>query len=152
MNSFHQRSYHYTFVLVDQQDDIRQRQNIEAIFTPNGREEFKKPRQRENRGRGNPQFVKHSTLRTRQYVRVHAVFVKILVDPWKITTIIYFVWTLTRIELNYIQPWPIQKRFSSALKCLLFKNWTTKLKINIVNGLSYDIRVILNNFELPRNM
>ena len=35
------------------------------------------------------------------------------------------------------------------LKCLLFKNWTTKLKINIVNGLSY---VILNNFELPRNM
>jgi hypothetical protein len=81
MNSFHQRSYHYTFVLVDQQDDIRQRQNIEAIFTPNGREEFKKPRQCENRGRGNPQFVKHSTLRTRQYVRDHAVFVKILVDP-----------------------------------------------------------------------
>ena len=70
-----------TFVLVDQQDDIRQRQNIEAIFTPNGREEFKRPRQRENRGRGNPQFVKHSTLRTRQYVRDHAVFVKILVDP-----------------------------------------------------------------------
>jgi hypothetical protein len=28
------------------------------------------------------------------------------------------------------------------LKCLLFKNSTTKLKINIVNGLSYDIRVI----------
>jgi hypothetical protein len=38
------------------------------------------------------------------------------------------------------------------LKYLLLKNWNTKLKINIVNGLSYDIWVILNNFELPRNM
>jgi hypothetical protein len=58
-----------------------EKSNIEAVFTPNGQEEFKRPRQRENRGRGNPRFVKHSTLRTRQYVRDHAVFVKILVDP-----------------------------------------------------------------------
>ena len=71
----------FTFVLVDQQDDLSQRQNIAAELVPNGEEHFKRPRQRENRGRGDPQFVKHSTLRTRQYIRDHAVYIKILVDP-----------------------------------------------------------------------
>jgi hypothetical protein len=71
----------HTFVLVDQQDDPDQRQDIEVAFTPSGQEEFKRPRQRENEGMGKPQFVKHSTLRTRQYIRDHAVYVKILVDP-----------------------------------------------------------------------
>ena len=71
----------YTFVLVDQQDDLGQRQNIEKVITPRGEEEFKRPRQRENEGRGEPQFVKHSTLRTRQYIGDHAVYIKIVVDP-----------------------------------------------------------------------
>ena len=71
----------YKFVLVDQQDDLSQRQNIEKVITPGREEEFKRPRQHENLGRGTPQFVKHSVLRTRQYIRDHAVFVKILVDP-----------------------------------------------------------------------
>ena len=71
----------HTFVLVDQQDDLGQRQNIEVAFTPNGQEHFKRPRQRENGGMGIPRFVKHSTLRTGQYIRDHAVYIKILVDP-----------------------------------------------------------------------
>jgi hypothetical protein len=71
----------FTFVLVDQQDDLSQRQNIEAALTPAGEEGFKRPRQRDNEGRGKPQFVKHSTLRTRQYIRDHTVYIKILVDP-----------------------------------------------------------------------
>jgi hypothetical protein len=71
----------FTFVLVDQQDDLGQRQNIEVAFTPNGQEHFKRPRQRENKGMGISQFVKHSTLRTGQYIRDHAVYIKILVDP-----------------------------------------------------------------------
>jgi hypothetical protein len=70
-----------TCVLVDQQDDLSQRQNIEAVITPSGEEEFKRPRQREYRGWGEAQFVKHSTLRTRQYIRDHVVYIKILVDP-----------------------------------------------------------------------
>ena len=70
-----------TFVLVDQQDDLSQRQNIEAVLTPRGQEEFKRPRQRENVSMGKPQFVKHSTLRTRQYIRDHAVYIKIMVEP-----------------------------------------------------------------------
>jgi hypothetical protein len=71
----------FTFVLVDQQDDLGQRQNIEEALTPSGQEHFKRPTQRGNAIIGEPQFVKHSTLRTRQYIRDHAVYIKILVDP-----------------------------------------------------------------------
>ncbi len=39
----------FTFVLVDQQDDLSQRQNIEHAFVPEGQEEFERPRQRENK-------------------------------------------------------------------------------------------------------
>ena len=34
----------FTFDLVDQQDDLGQRQNIWAVLTPRGEEEFKRPR------------------------------------------------------------------------------------------------------------
>ncbi|CAB4020837.1 TNF receptor-associated factor 4-like [Paramuricea clavata] len=71
----------YTFVLVDQQDDLSQRQNITYSDVPEGEKEFKRPRQRENVGCGENQFVKHSTLRTRQYIRDHAVYMKIIIDP-----------------------------------------------------------------------
>ncbi|XP_028418593.1 TNF receptor-associated factor 2-like [Dendronephthya gigantea] len=70
-----------TFILVDQQDDIAQRQNVEYILIPLGEKEFKRPRQRENEGWGTKEFIKHSTLRSRQYIRDHAVYIKILVDP-----------------------------------------------------------------------
>ena len=70
----------FTFVLVDQQDNLSQRQNIEETIVPERQKCFKRPRQCENHPWGQPQFVKHSTLRTRQYVRDHAVDIKILVD------------------------------------------------------------------------
>jgi hypothetical protein len=71
----------HTFVLVDQQDDLGQRQNIGYTIVPDGEAEFKRPRQRENGGWGKAQFVKHSTLRSRQYIGDHAVYIKILIDP-----------------------------------------------------------------------
>ena len=71
----------FTFVLVDQQHDLSQRQNIEHAVVPHGEETFKRPRQRENIGWGRQTFVKHSNLRTRQYIRDHMVYIKILVDP-----------------------------------------------------------------------
>jgi hypothetical protein len=70
-----------TFVLVDQQDDLSQRQNIKKALTPNGEEGFKRPRLRDNAGMGEPQFVKYSTLRARQYIRDHAAHIKINVEP-----------------------------------------------------------------------
>ena len=71
----------FTFILVDQQDDLSRRQNIKRGIVPRGEEMFKRPRQRENKGGGSPQFVKHSTLRTLQYIRDHTVYIKIVVDP-----------------------------------------------------------------------
>jgi hypothetical protein len=71
----------YTFVLVDQQDDLSQRKNITYSAVPEGEINFKRPRQRENLGRGFSQFVKHSTLRTRQYIRDHAVYIKVIIGP-----------------------------------------------------------------------
>ena len=71
----------YTFILVDQQDDLSRRENIEVTMGPQGEEMFQRPRQRENDGAGEPQFVKHSTLRTRQYIRDHTVYIKIVIYP-----------------------------------------------------------------------
>ena len=71
---------YYTFVLVDQQDDLSQRENIKVVFAPGAQEVYQRPRQRENKGVGKSQFVKHSTLRTRQYIRDHAVYIKVMID------------------------------------------------------------------------
>ena len=75
------QSVSVTFVIVDQQDNLGQRQNIEAALVPAGEVEFKRPRQRENEGYGYKDFVKHSILRARRYIRDHAVYIKIVVDP-----------------------------------------------------------------------
>ena len=69
-----------TFVLVDQQDDLTRRQNIKMELVPDGQEVLRRPKQRENKGLGYQQFVKHSTLRTRQYISDNTVFINILVD------------------------------------------------------------------------
>ena len=49
----------FTFVLVDQQDDLSQRENTKYAIVPCGEELFGRPRQRENDGLGQQQFVKH---------------------------------------------------------------------------------------------
>ncbi len=69
-----------TFVLVDQENDLRQRQNVEKALVPEGQEVLKRPRQRENGSLGYQNFVKHSTLRGRQYIKNDTVYIKILVD------------------------------------------------------------------------
>ena len=71
----------YIFVLVDQQDDPSQKQNIRSVIIPNENESYKRPWQHANSGVGLRQFAKHSTLRTRQYIRDHAVYIKIIIDP-----------------------------------------------------------------------
>ena len=74
-------SKRYTFVLVDQQDDLNQRQNIKYSGVPQGEKNFTRPRQRESMGWGTPDFVKHSTLHSRQYIRDYAVYIKVIIDP-----------------------------------------------------------------------
>ena len=73
----------HTFVLVDQQGDLDQRQNISYTAVPDGDAEFERPkqRQREKVGRGKYKFAKHSTLRTRKYIKNHTVYIKVFIDP-----------------------------------------------------------------------
>jgi TNF receptor-associated factor 4 len=71
----------FTFVLVDQQDDLSQRQNNKLAIVTEGENPFQRPREHKNTGGGRPQFVKHSTLRTRQYIRDDTVYIKIMIDP-----------------------------------------------------------------------
>ena len=71
----------YTFTLIDQQDDLSQRKNIEEDVIPQGEENFERPRQLQNNGFGERQFAKHSTLRTRQYIQDHNVLIKLFIDP-----------------------------------------------------------------------
>ncbi|CAB4042950.1 TNF receptor-associated factor 4-like [Paramuricea clavata] len=71
----------FTVILVDQQDDLSQRQNIKVAIVTVGENTFQRPREHKNTGGGYRQFVKHSTLRTRQYIRDDAVYIKIMVDP-----------------------------------------------------------------------
>ena len=66
--------------MVDQQDDVSQRENIQGTIGPEGEEMFQRPRQRENEGVGKSRFVTHSTLRPRQYIRDHTVYIKITID------------------------------------------------------------------------
>ena len=69
------------FVLVDQQDDLDHRENMQVTISPKDEKMFQRPRQRENEGAGQSQFAKHSTLRTRQYIRDHTVYIKIFIHP-----------------------------------------------------------------------
>ena len=68
------------FDLVDQQDDPNKKENISETV-PKGEKQLKRPRQRENEGWGYDRFVKLSTLRTRQCIRDHAVYIKVFIDP-----------------------------------------------------------------------
>ena len=71
----------YSLILVDLQDDLDQRQNIQVTIGPRAEEEFQRPRWRENRGGGKVRFVKHSTLQIRQYIKDDTAYIKLVIDP-----------------------------------------------------------------------
>ena len=71
----------YTFVLVDQEDVLSQRENVKVEVVPKGEEMFYRPKQHEIKGGGTIRFVKHSSLHTRQYIRDDTVFIKVFIDP-----------------------------------------------------------------------
>ena len=71
----------YTFTLIDQQDNEEERKNITHTVTPEGEDEFKKPIEKENKGRGKPAFVSHATLKTRKYIEDGTVFITVTIEP-----------------------------------------------------------------------
>ncbi|XP_028393265.1 TNF receptor-associated factor 2-like isoform X2 [Dendronephthya gigantea] len=71
-----------TFIVVDQQNNEAPVHNHEKDLHPEGEEEFEKPMfGRSNQGLGFPQFVLHSTLRKRQYVRNHTLYIAVSIQP-----------------------------------------------------------------------
>lgn len=71
----------HTFTLVDQQDDELQRQNHFMTMVPDGNVAFKRPQADENDAYGFPQFVSHSTLRSRKYIKDNVVYIRMQVYP-----------------------------------------------------------------------
>ena len=70
----------YTFTLIDQQDNEKERKNIVGTMTPQGEDEFKRPNEKENEGRGCAKFVSHATLRTRKYIKDDTVFITVSIE------------------------------------------------------------------------
>ena len=70
----------YTFTLIDQQDNEEERKNILRTYTPTGQDEFKRPIEKENMGRGFATFVSHATLRKRKYIKDDTVFITVSIE------------------------------------------------------------------------
>ena len=71
----------YTFTLIDQQDNEKERENIEWSVTPKGEKDFEKPKDLANPGLGCPNVVSHTTLETRKYIKDDNVLITVSVEP-----------------------------------------------------------------------
>ena len=68
------------FIVVDQQSEGLQVNNYQKIMTPEGEENFKRPVAESNKGRGFPNFMLHSTARTRQYIKNGAMYIAVGIE------------------------------------------------------------------------
>ena len=67
-----------TFTLVDQQDNVQQRENIVMHFRANTKlENFARPVSDENPGRGYARFVSHDKLKTRRFIVDDTLFIQV---------------------------------------------------------------------------
>ena len=66
-----------SFIVVDQQDNGLQVYNYEK--TSQGQEDFSRPVVESNPGHDFPRFMLHSTLRTRQYIKSHTVYIAVAI-------------------------------------------------------------------------
>ena len=76
---FHQK---VIFVLVDQQDNLEERDNVVMHFRANTKlENFARPVSEENPGRGYARFVSHDKLKSRRYIVDDTLFIQVAVSP-----------------------------------------------------------------------
>ena len=69
------------FIVVDQQDSRQQVSNYEMTLIPEGQETFNRPVAESSKSyNGFSQFMPHSTLRTRQYIKNHAVYIVVAIE------------------------------------------------------------------------
>ena len=72
----------YMFIVIDQQDEGYCREDhVMEVVPEEGEIFFDRPQQSENEGCGSDQFILHSKLRTRKYIKDNAVCVKVLIEP-----------------------------------------------------------------------
>ena len=72
----------FTFTLIDQQDNEKQRKNIKRTVTPRGEQKcVERPKDLANLANGYAKFVSHTTLETRKYIKDDTVFITVSVKP-----------------------------------------------------------------------
>lgn len=70
------------FVLMDQDDDVNNRQNkVWKLSCERNSDYFKRPNKSKSLGFGCPKFVSLETLRTKNYIKDQTLFIKIEVEP-----------------------------------------------------------------------
>lgn len=70
------------FVLIDQEDDINNRQNKSwRLSCDRNSDYFGRPNKAKSLGFGCPKFVSQETLKARNYIRDNTVFIMIEVEP-----------------------------------------------------------------------
>ena len=69
-----------TFIVVDQQNNGLQVNNHEVTLIPEGEKQLNRPTVESNQGYGFSQFMLHSTLRTRQYIKNHTVYIVVAIE------------------------------------------------------------------------
>ena len=67
-------------IVVDQQDNGQQVSNYEMTLIPEGQETFNRPGAESSKTYCFPQFMLHSTLRTRQYIKSHTVYIAVAIE------------------------------------------------------------------------
>lgn len=71
-----------SFILIDQQDSVEERENIVMHFKANAKlENFSRPTSDENPGRGYARFVSHDKLKSRRYIADDSLFLQVVVSP-----------------------------------------------------------------------
>lgn len=69
-------SYKVKFTIIDQNPDLKQRQNFTLSFTDPSSETMRRPESEENLGQGFDDFLSHEKLRERSYVVNETLFIK----------------------------------------------------------------------------
>ena len=66
------------FTLIDQQEDLDQRENVVKLVTPNNDPKcYARPKNKQNIGHGLPSFISHTQLESRRYVVDDTFFIQV---------------------------------------------------------------------------
>ena len=68
------------FSVIDQEDDEQCRMDHGVALDPKGQIGFRRPQQDENTGLGCKQFISHSKLRTRRYIKDNTVYIQVQIQ------------------------------------------------------------------------